>query len=1265
MKEISAICRIGFGLLFATVVFAQPPRPGSSIPTESNSSPTEVIRIIDPDMGPGADYPSLQEFATRERRDLVAANEIAVAICRSSNGTPDSPAQFKGWVTDSLHYIKVVADSAHRATARWDDTKYRIIEYSTINSECIDVEVDYFFIDGIQMRLTGTGPANDVIDPEPIAHMTVQNCFLWLDLDSLGSGTGMDPANDVKLYNNIIKGSGKGNGVSLRYVSKRAYLEAYNNTFIGWERAIKNQGICRAVNNLVRNSHSDQVFWALDGGIYTDDSDYNSSDRPGTALVRPPRDKNQHPWYNGDVPDEQIFFNAGANDFHLRGTAILRNAGVGPDADSDVPRFDIDIDLRNGPTTDLGADFNANQPFTAGNDAVSVDEDQSVEIEVLANDSDPENDPLTIREFSQGRHGTVSLTPGNRLQYVPDSNYFGPDTFTYIAEDTGANIDSALVMVQVQPVNDPPRVDLPAGATFPEDSSFTLDLNNFVQDIDSDLGAFIWSAEVIGESPPGLTANLTVSIDPLTHVATLQPAPDFFGDLAVRFIADDNSGGPVSQSSDTMAVTVTPRNDPPVLTLSALSFSEDQSLQLNLNDLVRDVDSDPAALSWNISVNSGSVSVQLDPVAKTATLSAAPDFFGSDISVEFTVTDDSGATDIASTLLTIAPVNDAPVFTAAPPALYFNEDASLNQPLSAWSGLASDIDNDEASLVFAVTGGSQISVQSSGDQILFSAPPDWFGSETLALIVSDGFLSDTAAFAVTVQPVNDAPVVEVPPIEFPENLSITLWLDSLVSDVDSDPAAMTWTAAASVPEVYIQIDPDTRSATISAAEYFNGTNIPVWFTASDDSGGSDTDTTHVTILPVNQPPVITAAIPDLSFPEDGALTVLSAGWFPLVEDPDHPDTALVFSLSGGLQITAQPLPGGFRFGAPPDWFGSETFTLIVSDGFLSDTAAFAVTVQPVNDAPVVEVPPIEFPEDSRTQFDLDTLVSDVDSDTATITWTFGFAMGDSLAGSIRKNGGKWVFSTPASDSIVIALDPVSHIVTVSATPNFFDTAIPVWFTATDDSGASASDTTTITVSSINDAPVISALLPDSLRLRSGETDSLHIWEFVADVETPAAELIYQFSATTDSLLLHFNGQTGYLHLTTAENYHGQARVFISVSDDSSATVTDSITVIVEPLTSIDDPLNPGGIPREFVLAQNYPNPFNPATKIRFGLPRAVHVTVTIYNLLGEKVAILVNEARPAGYHVLDFRADGLASGLYLYHIRAGEFQAVRKMLLVK
>lgn len=89
------------------------------------------------------------------------------------------------------------------------------------------------------------------------------------------------------------------------------------------------------------------------------------------------------------------------------------------------------------------------------------------------------------------------------------------------------------------------------------------------------------------------------------------------------------------------------------------------------------------------------------------------------------------------------------------------------------------------------------------------------------------------------------------------------------------------------------------------------------------------------------------------------------------------------------------------------------------------------------------------------------------------------------------------------------------------------------------------------------------------------------------------------------------------------------------------------------------------IPGDFQLKQNYPNPFNPSTTIEFSISSSEYVSLVVYNLIGEKVADLVNEYLPAGAYRTKWNAENLPTGIYIYKIAAGNFSESRKMLLLK
>ncbi|GBD87649.1 LVIVD repeat protein [bacterium BMS3Abin03] len=104
------------------------------------------------------------------------------------------------------------------------------------------------------------------------------------------------------------------------------------------------------------------------------------------------------------------------------------------------------------------------------------------------------------------------------------------------------------------------------------------------------------------------------------------------------------------------------------------------------------------------------------------------------------------------------------------------------------------------------------------------------------------------------------------------------------------------------------------------------------------------------------------------------------------------------------------------------------------------------------------------------------------------------------------------------------------------------------------------------------------------------------------------------------------------------------------------------------VVGVNDEKNP--TPASFKLFQNYPNPFNPSTKIKFTIPNVgtslmKFVQLNVYDVLGNEVATLVNEYKPAGEYEVEFNAENLPSGIYFYQLRAGSFIQTKKMILIK
>jgi hypothetical protein len=116
----------------------------------------------------------------------------------------------------------------------------------------------------------------------------------------------------------------------------------------------------------------------------------------------------------------------------------------------------------------------------------------------------------------------------------------------------------------------------------------------------------------------------------------------------------------------------------------------------------------------------------------------------------------------------------------------------------------------------------------------------------------------------------------------------------------------------------------------------------------------------------------------------------------------------------------------------------------------------------------------------------------------------------------------------------------------------------------------------------------------------------------------------------------------------------------AIYDGGESVHSDTVDILV-----LDADNFQTAIPQEFSLAQNFPNPFNPSTTIRFGLPAASDVRLEVFDLLGRTVEVLTEGHFEAGYHQVDFHAEGLGTGIYFYRIQAGEFTQLRKMMLIR
>jgi hypothetical protein len=193
-------------------------------------------------------------------------------------------------------------------------------------------------------------------------------------------------------------------------------------------------------------------------------------------------------------------------------------------------------------------------------------------------------------------------------------------------------------------------------------------------------------------------------------------------------------------------------------------------------------------------------------------------------------------------------------------------------------------------------------------------------------------------------------------------------------------------------------------------------------------------------------------------------------------------------------------------------------------------------------------------------------------------------------------------------------------------------------------------------------PVVRAsLITPGQNANEVDMPTVFTWDSVANA------VKYEFQLFTDAMLtevvsLHTTGTTLTLDTLKANTdylYRVRAKNQTSMSSWTNHEFTTAVSGVVTSTEGGD------AIPTAYDLSQNYPNPFNPTTTIRYALPQASYVTLTVYNIVGQRVATLVSDTKSAGYHDVRFDASGLGSGAYVYRIQAGSFSQTRTLFLVK
>jgi len=362
-------------------------------------------------------------------------------------------------------------------------------------------------------------------------------------------------------------------------------------------------------------------------------------------------------------------------------------------------------------------------PVATDDSAVTVEE-TLVTIDVLGNDTDPEDDPLTVTEATSP-DGTVVINPDGTLDFTPNPDFFGEAVIDYTITDGNGGFDDARVTVTVANVNDAPIAtdDLAVTAV-----GEPVTIPVLANDTDPD-GDPLTVTEAT--SPNG-----TVAINP-NGTITFTPTPGFTGDATIDYTVSDGNGG-----TDTaqVSVSVGEFGGAPVAVDDLAETDEDTPVTIDVLGNDTDPDGDQLTVTVATSPN-GDVVINDDG---TITFTPSPDFNGEAI-ITYNITDGNGGVDVGEVTVTVNPVNDGPL--AEDDTTVVNAGSTVVIPVLAND---SDPEGDPLTVISASSPNGTV-VINPDNTISFTPADGFFGDAVINYTVSDGALTDPAVVFVTVQ----------------------------------------------------------------------------------------------------------------------------------------------------------------------------------------------------------------------------------------------------------------------------------------------------------------------------------------------------------------------------------------------------------------------------------------------------------------------------------------------------------------------------------
>ncbi|MDF5465082.1 tandem-95 repeat protein [Vibrio parahaemolyticus] len=757
-------------------------------------------------------------------------------------------------------------------------------------------------------------------------------------------------------------------------------------------------------------------------------------------------------------------------------------------------------------------------------DKTTVVEDTPTIIKVLGNDTFEGDDKVVSLDTNNGpANGTVSVNPDGSVTYTPNDNYHGTDSFTYIVTSGGVS-ESNTVEVNVTSVNDAPVAKSDIAMT-QEDTAVTIDVLPNDTDVDGD------KLSIQSASVPEAQGKVEIVEGKLVFT----PAENFNGDAEITYTVTD---GELTDEAK-VTVTVNPVNDAPTIKVEAVeSITEDA---VNTDTVVatltvRDTETPEDQLAVSLENNSNGYFVLVGNEVKLT--QAGVDAVNNDelnlkdLTVSASVSDGVNPTASDSDSLIVNRVNDAPTVENA------IADQVLSEDFDAYTIDLNEVFKDsDSSLEFSVSGNSNVLVSIENGIVTISPTADWNGSEILTFKATDPSgesISQTVNF--TVAPVADivadkATVVEDTPTIIKVLGNDTFEGDDKVVSLDTNNGPANGT---------VSVNPD-GSVTYTPNDNYHGADS---FTYIVTSGGvSESTTVNVEVTPVNDAPMAKDDIATTQ--EDTAVTI---DVLPNDSDVDGDKLSIQSASAPEAQGKVEIVDGKLVFTPAENFNGDAEITYTVTDGALTDQATVKVTVNAVNDTPIIKVDAVE----SITEDAVNT-----DTVVATLTVRDTDTPEDQLAVSLENNSnGYFVLVGNEVKLTQAGVDAVNN-----DELNLKDLTVSA--SVSDGVNPTASDSDSLIVNRVNDAPTVENAIADQVLSEDFDAYTIDLNEVFKDSDSSL-----EFSVSGNNSI-QISIVSGVATITPTADWNGKETITFTAKDPSGESVNQTVDFTVAPVVDIE------------------------------------------------------------------------------------------------